>query len=143
MFDGNVTNLLNSVKRRASIPTRQTLFKDDDFLELMTEEMQTEIVPTIIRAREDFYLTYRDFTIINLQEYPGFGNEPFGLMPFGGTVPVTWGQLLQRSIGTRIKDIDWINNDGQTLGHIPRITLEDLSNFSGVTGFYFQGNKII
>lgn len=145
MFDGNVSNLLASVKRRSSIPTRQTLFKDDDFLELMTEEMQTEIVPTIIRAREDFYLTFRDFQVVDLSASasPGFGNEPFGLLPFGGTVPITWGQLLQRSMGTRIKDIDYINQDGKIIGHIPRITLEDLSSWGGVTGFYFQGNRIV
>lgn len=145
MFDGNVDNLLASVKRRSSVPTRQSLFKDPDFLEFMTEEMQTEIVPTIIRAREDFYLTYRDFTLVNLNQSPspGFGLDDFGLMPFGGSVPITWGQLLSRSIGTRIKDIDWISNDGKIIGHIPRITLEDLSSWGGVTGFYFQGNRIV
>lgn len=148
MFDGNVSNLLASVKRRSSIPTRQTLFKDEDFLELMSEEMQTEIVPQIIRAREDFYLIHQDFTVVSLNQQPGpgFGLDNFGLLPFGGSVPITWGQLLNRSIGTRIKDLDWLNNVGpgaKVMGHIPRITLEDLSSWGGVAGFYFEGNRIV
>lgn len=144
MFDGNVDNLINSLKLRASVPTRQSLFNEENFLTFLTEEMHTEIVPTIIRAREDFYLTYRDFKLVELQDQStlGFGQEQFGLLPFGGTSPITWGQLLNRSIGTRIKDIHWISDAGKTMGHIPRITLEDLTNWGGIAGFYFQGNDI-
>lgn len=145
MFDGNVSNLISSLKRRASVPTRQNLFNEDDFLEFLTEEMQSEVVPTIIKAREDFYLTYRDFKVVPLSTANplGFGLENFGLLPFGGTTPITWGQLLNRSIGTRIKDLHLISADGLSIGHIPRITLEDLSSGDGVSGFYFQGNEII
>jgi hypothetical protein len=145
VFDGNVSNLIASLKRRASIPTRQNLFDDDDFLAFLTEELQTEILPTIIRAREDHYLTYRDFTVIpsTVANPLGFGLDEFGLLPFGGTIPITWGQLLQRSIGTRIKDIHLINSEGTTTGHIPRITLEDISSGAGVNGFYYQGNNVV
>lgn len=145
MFDGNVSNLIDSLKRRASIPTRQNLFDESDFLAFLTEEMYTEILPTIIRAREDFYLTYRDFTVVPLNQVqsPGFGLDEFGLLPFGGSDPITWGQILNRSIGTRIKDLHLINQTGQSTGHIPRITLEDISSGAGVSGFYYQGNNII
>lgn len=146
MFDGNVSNLIASLKRRASVPTRQKLFDEQDFLEFLTEEIHTEMVPTIVRAREDFYLTFRDFQIVPLTptSVPGFGNEPFGLLPFGGSVPITWGQLLNRSIGTRIKDVYWTNGaEGKIIGHIPRITLDDVSQWAGMTGYYFQDNDII
>ncbi|HNA64972.1 MAG TPA: hypothetical protein PKZ51_09635 [Saprospiraceae bacterium] len=145
MFDGNVSNLIASLKRRASIPTRQNLFDENDFLAFLTEEMQTEIVPTIVKAREDFYLTYRDFTVVPLTSTNplGFGLENFGLLPFGGTIPITWGQLLNRSIGTRIKDLHLIDQNGNSTGHIPRITLEDISSGAGVNGFYYQGNDIV
>lgn len=145
MFDGNVSNLIASLKRRASIPTRQNLFNEEDFLAFLTEEMQTEILPTIIRAREDFYLTYRDFTVVPITtvQSPGFGLDEFGLLPFGGSTPISWGQLLNRSIGTRIKDIQFVGPTGTITGHVPRITLEDISSGSGVTGFYYQGNNII
>lgn len=145
MFDGNVSNLISSLKRRASIPTRQNLFNEEDFLAFLTEEMQTEILPTIIRAREDFYLTYKDFTVVplNTPGSPGFGLDEFGLLPFGGSSPITWGQILNRSIGTRIKDLHLISQNGQTSGHIPRITLEDISSGAGVNGFYYQGNTIV
>lgn len=144
MFDGNVSNLIDSLKRRASIPTRQNLFDDNDFLAFLSEEIQTEILPTIIRAREDFYLTYRDFTVVPLTSTsPGFGLDEFGLLPFGGSIPVTWGQILNRSIGTRIKDLHLIDQNGNSTGHIPRITLEDISSGAGVSGFYYQGNTIV
>lgn len=145
MFDGNVSNLISSLKRRASVPTRQNLFDEKDFLAFLTEEMQTEILPTIIRAREDYYLTYRDFQVVPLNSVgsSGFGLDDFGLLPFGGSSPITWGQVLNRSIGTRIKDVHLINQNGQTTGHITRITLEDISSGAGVTGFYYQGNNII
>lgn len=145
MFDGNVSNLIASLKRRASIPTRQNLFNEEDFLAFLTEEMQTEIIPTIIRAREDFYLTYRDFQVVplNTAGSPGFGLDEFGLLPFGGSSPISWGQILNRSIGTRIKDLHLISQNGQSTGHIPRITLEDISSGAGVNGFYYQGNNII
>ena len=144
MFDGNVSNLIDSLKRRSSIPTRQNLFNEDDFLAFLSEELQTEILPTIIRAREDFYLTYRDFTVVPLTSTsPGFGLDEFGLLPFGGSSPITWGQLLNRSIGTRIKDLHLINQNGNSIGHIPRITLEDISSGVGISGFYYQGNTIV
>ena len=51
-------DLIRSLKRRALIPTDQSTFSEDDFLEILNEEIQTGILPYLIEQHEEHLVTY-------------------------------------------------------------------------------------
>lgn len=54
---GLTTNaLLKSIKRRAMIPDNQNTFTDQDFIDLMNEEMMIGIVPSILQMKEEYFM---------------------------------------------------------------------------------------
>ena len=57
------TDLIAKVKRRGMIPTSQSTFTDDDILDEATDEIWLGIVPALMRAREEFYVTYEDTAV--------------------------------------------------------------------------------
>ena len=52
-------DLLDKIKRRSFIPVSQSTFTDAEILKIATEEMVGIIVPTILNAREEYYV-YKD-----------------------------------------------------------------------------------
>lgn len=135
-----VEYLITSLKRRASVPSRQKLFDEDDFLDFLYEEMIGEVVPFIKSLREDYFLTYEDFTIVDASNVAGFGLDDFGLQPFGSPNVLSTNEVLQRATGSSIKDIFYISDIGEHEGDVPRVTYEDLSY--GTFGFYFLNGGI-
>lgn len=57
----NTTELIESVKDRAAMPTSQNLFTPERIVRMLNDEMETAILPMMLRIQEDFYLTYEDF----------------------------------------------------------------------------------
>jgi hypothetical protein len=54
---GLTTNaLLKSIKRRAMIPDNQNTFTDQDFIDLMNEEMMIGLVPSILQMKEEYFI---------------------------------------------------------------------------------------
>lgn len=48
--------LLKSIKRRAMIPDNQNTFSDQDFIDLMNEEMMIGLVPSILQMKEEYFI---------------------------------------------------------------------------------------
>ena len=48
--------LLKSIKRRAMIPDNQNTFTDQDFIDLMNEEMMIGLVPSILQMKEEYFI---------------------------------------------------------------------------------------
>lgn len=104
------TDLLASIKRRASIPSSQNLFTDEDLLAFANEEMDIGLVPSVMRLHED-YLLYK-------QEIP----FEMGVKSY---------ELPERAIGNKLRDIYFRTPDGNRL-ETTRINVEDISNYNGV-----------
>jgi hypothetical protein len=58
------TELLASVKSKALVPTSQTLFEDQDILDIASEKLEDKILPEIVRSRQEYYVFSESRTVI-------------------------------------------------------------------------------
>tara|TARA_R100000781_G_scaffold6971_3_gene6878 strand:- start:402 stop:1325 length:924 start_codon:yes stop_codon:yes gene_type:complete len=125
--DYTITSLIASVKRRCSVPTAQSLFQNTDFASLLSEEMQSIIVPLIMSEQEGYFIHSKDMTID------------------GSTKEF---RIPDRAIGGKLKDVGFYNSNSDTLNLRPRLSLEDYGNRRGnflhdLTGYWLKDNKIV
>lgn len=115
--------LIKSIKTRASIPTSQNRFKDEDFLRFANEEMSLGVVPSILRNHEDYFLISEDMEIIN--------NKTKYEIPY-------------RSIGNKVREIAMIDPSGSVY-ELTRIGIGDLpfyNSHSYYSSYYIANNEI-
>jgi hypothetical protein len=120
-MDFTSTGLISQIKRRALIPTSQNLFSDSDLIAMLNEELQNRIIPYILAVREDYFLTYDEFT----QD---------------GTI--TEIDIPTKAIGNKINQINLYtaSSDDSFFANVPRLTVSQINDVFG--GYYIQGNKI-
>lgn len=126
-IDYTVTELVRSLKRRASMPTSQSTFSPADLVALMNDEMHSIILPRIKDVREEYFVTYTDFPLVSGQsEY---------------VIP-------SRAAGNALRDVVFVDSNNRE-SPCPRLAPEDIketnSNFFGsaLVGHYFKDNKIV
>jgi hypothetical protein len=112
-------DLIEAVKLRAMLPTSQVTFQDPDFLRFANEEMFTNLVPLILSAREDFFLTSQDFVVPSTT----------------GSYPIP-----SRAIGAKLAAVKLVESDGVTERDLPRVSQADLSHVT--FGFYVLANSL-
>jgi hypothetical protein len=118
-MDFTSTGLIAQVKRRALIPTSQNLFSNSDLIDMLNEELQNRIVTYIMAVREDYLLTYEDFT------QDGVTKE--------FTIPYD-------AIGNKLNSVALYNTiDDTNIRYIPRLALSQIND---LFGYYLQANKI-
>lgn len=119
-----VTNLIDDIKRRVTVPTNQNLFSTTDFIEFLNDEMFTNIVPFIMAAREEYFVTYEDAALVANQDAYNIPEE---------------------AIGAKVRDI-WLVDSAGNIENVPQLSLEEVSNttaYDSTFGFYPRGNKIV
>lgn len=121
------SSFINSVKRRAAIPSNQNTFTDQDFLDFANEETDTELVPEILRLHEDYFLFSEE---IDLEQ---------GVSRY--TIP-------DKAIGNKLREVAYIDNQGNTF-ELSRISVGELSEFDYpysnniARTFYVENNEIV
>lgn len=128
MIDYTVDTLVTDVKTTASVPTVQPRFSNDGIINIMTRILQSKIVPLMMGAREEYFVDYEDFTIVQ-----------------GST---TGYPIPSDAVGMKIRDVVLVNQSGVlNLTGLPRLSLEQISGyyFGQVVpfGFYIQNNNVI
>lgn len=123
----NSTDLLTTIKRRASIPENQNTFSDEDLLEMASEEMFISVLPKMLELHEDFYLRSEDVDLVaDVSAY---------------TIPY-------RAIGDKLRDISYVGSDGEVY-QMTRIPVDDLTEYSGHVSqdlyrtFYLKANQVV
>lgn len=122
-------DILTSVKKRGVIPTSQKTFSDDDFVRFMDEELRLQIVPMLIRLRENYFVDVYDQSVVA-------GQDTYDLPP--------------RAIGMKVKNVYYVDDQGRPF-ELARIDIDDipyLQNSSTETVgepryFYFKDNYVI
>lgn len=123
--------LIESLKRRAMIPTSQATYTDQDLVDYLNDEMESTIVPMIMDVREEYFIESQDFSIEN--DVDAFFDIP------------------TRAVGSRLREVVLVDtsNGVETLTNLPRLTLEQLSESAdngrsvrGLTGFYIEGDQV-
>lgn len=119
-------NLLTSVERQSFAPTNQSTFSTSDILELANEVSKTSILPAILDVREEYYLTYYDYSITaNIASY---------------AVP-------NRAMGLIVREVQIIGSDGN-IRNISRTSVDQLHRFGSTATsvpdvFYMKGDEIV
>lgn len=125
-MDYTVTGLLASVRRRASVPNSQQLMSDADLALLLSDEMQSVLVPKIMSANEEYFVrVYDQSTVLDQAEYP----------------------IPSRAIAGKLREVVYVGNDGISFTNIPRISIEEVSgllvDYTRPGGFYPRNNDIV
>lgn len=83
--------LIQSVRNRIAIPNSQNTFPDQRIIDIANEEMFMNIVPDIMDAREEYFVTYEDtITTSNNAQY----------------------YIPSRALGTKLRDLAIVQNPG-------------------------------
>lgn len=121
--------LIDAIKRRASIPSTQALFTDQQFVDVANDEMEVTLVPALMAASEEFFVQYVDVEV------------PASAGPYTVEIP-------KQAVGMKLREIVWVDPSTGSLRNLPRLELERVSangiiGDSSYSGFMIQGNKII
>lgn len=127
-------DLIKSIKRRAMIPSDQNTFTDQDFLDMLNEEILYFGAPHLLRTHEEYLLVSEDFALDGSREY----------------------QIPHRSLGNKLRELAYVTNVDNTTAsfdeqvyELSRISVDDLPDYNNYSSsrytntFYLQGNKII
>jgi len=118
--------LIISVKRRGSIPTDQRTFATQDFLDLLNEEIDTGMVPSLLELHEEYLVHFVDTLVVaNQRDYA----------------------IPDRAIGNKLRAVMLVDSSGN-VRDMTRVELEDISTYQGSSAssdypFYVQDNKIV
>lgn len=117
------TTLLSAIAQRSFMPTNQNTFTTAEILSAADEEMRTLIVPEILKLREEFFMSYKDHTIVaNYYNY----------------------EIPPRAVGLQVRAVQLINSAGDVTP-LTRISVNEVSSTAtgeGTWAFYIQGNQI-
>jgi hypothetical protein len=126
--------LIASIKRRAMIPNNQDTFTDEDFLEMLNEEIQYFGVPQLLRTHEEYLLNSIDVPLDGRQRY----------------------EIPYRAVGNKLRELSYVtnvsgvngSNTGEQIYELSRISVEDLPDYNNFSttrysqAFYVENNKI-
>lgn len=123
----SVEDLIENIKRRCSVPASQLTYTPEDFTLLASDEMQDEVVPLIMSAREEYFVDFVDVATpadraLDIPDYV---------------------------VGQKLRSVCYVQQSSPlVLVNIPRIDLDvvagvGFSNFATLAGFYIQGNQLI
>ena len=130
MIDYTTDALIEEIKRRGSVPTSQQLLKSADFIDFMNHRQRTYLVPSILRTREEFFVSTFDQDLdssLSPQKY----------------------DLPTRAIGHKVRQVMLIDQqDNEVI--LPRIEPdnktwhETFAWWPGTkSGYYFEGDRIV
>ena len=132
-FDYTSTELLADIKRKAFVPISQITFSDTDLLSMADEEIQTALVPFIMKAREEYLVTFIDY-------------------PIDGTSRTF--EMPPRSIAAKLRQVSVLINPTNDQNQpnerrLPEINAEDAvynnnyNNFLSLQTFFLRENNVI
>jgi hypothetical protein len=135
-------DLIQSVKRRETIPDSGVAFDDATLLEYLDTALKGFIVPAIESVLEEHFVVTSDYQM--------------GLISQSSSVPTDVNNFLEipgESTGLRLRDVYVVGSDGQFF-NLPRLTPTQaasqnygygntsIAQFGMVGGFYLQGNTL-
>lgn len=122
------TDLIEAVKRKASIPISQNTFSEDDIVRFANEEMFLAQVPSILEYHEEYLVYEQEVALLaNISKYP----------------------IPNRAIGMKFRDIFYKDTSGN-LVEMSKINPDDRASFQSTSDsgsmpyhYYLQNNSVI
>jgi len=129
------SEMLKSIKRRALVPDNQNTFTDQDFIDLMNEEMMIGLVPSVLQTKEEYFI-YKEIVplVANKSHYP----------------------IPERALANKLREICFVDSVDSSIRNeyeMTQIAIDDrytgLSNgtgssdFTGFRRFYLMGSDVV
>lgn len=115
-------NLIESIKLRGSFPTANDLFSNQDYLNILNDEILNTIVPIINKVNEEYFLTYKTYSIVARQEAY---------------------KIPARAIASTLRDVQLVDSTG-SVKSLPRLYEEDRTSLNnGPQGYYLKSNSVL
>lgn len=120
------TDLIEAIKRNASIPSSQVRWSNDDFLKFTNEELQLSVVGELVSMRQDYFVETSDTALAASTSAYAFPTS---------------------AIGWKLESIGYVDSDGNYT-RLPIVTrdardsYESLSTSSAPRAVYVLGNKV-
>jgi len=122
------SGIIESIKRKISMPIAQTLMTEDDILRFVNEEVAISQIPAVMQYHEE-YLVYT-------KTVPLRSNKSRYAIP-------------DRAIGMKLRDLFWQDSSGNLFG-MSQITEEDKAFFQRSIGanqavhkYYIENNDVV
>lgn len=115
------TDIINSIKRRGSFPTSDSLFSNPDFLRLLDEETQNTILPLFATINEDYFIEYQDVAIVANQDLY---------------------RISKRAMGVILRDVQLHDSSGNITPLIRLYEEDKTSTNNNQQGYFLKGNKV-
>lgn len=125
-IDYTTDALVDSVKRRITVPTSQQFFYPANIVSFANDEMMSTIIPSIISIREEYFVTKQDFAIVS-------GTNSYS--------------IPNRAVGGMMRDVVLVDSDGNEVA-IPRLQPETTKSESALSntrlyGFILRDDKVL
>lgn len=127
------SSLLKSIKRRTMAPDNQNTFTDQDYIDLLNEEMMIGLIPSILQAKEE-YLIFKQLVplVSNKSKYP----------------------IPERALANKAREICYRDSTNPITGNefeMTRIAIDDrysglgsgATDSSNVRRFYMLGGDVV
>lgn len=122
--------LSTSIQRRAAVPIAQITFSTTDIYNLIDEEIESKLVPLVLKNMEEYYVADQPTNIVlGVNQYP---------IPY-------------RAIAGKLRDVQVISStDPESIIPLERLEITDLFSSTSTsfrvlikkTGFYIKGNSV-
>ncbi len=123
----STTQLIENIKRRCLVPTSQLTYRNQDFCLLANDELQGTVVPLMMSAREEYFVTFEDIAVPETRVI---------------TIP-------KSAAGAKLRSVCYVQAGSPlVLINLPRIDLDVIAgvgftNYNTLAGFYIQGNDLV
>jgi hypothetical protein len=121
-------DLIESIKRKISMPISQSLFSEDDILAFANEEMMIAQVPAVLQFNQEYFVTNKDVAL---------------------EASVSRYSIPERAIGQKFRELFYVDESGN-VHEMTRIDSSNRayfnnsgSNTGNVSQYYIQGNDVI
>ena len=125
------SDLITSVQRRAAVPEAQITFSDTDFYGFADEEIESKLIPLILRNMSEYYVYDCPYNITS-------GQNAYA--------------IPTRAIAGKLRDVQVISStDPDSITPLERLEVTDLFSSTSSSyrvlikksGFYLKGNNVI
>lgn len=119
--------LIKSVRQRAMIPTDTSVYKDEDILDILNEELDAGLMSTLLVLHEEYLVNYVDV------DFDPSTNRY--VIPY-------------RASGNKLREVSLVNSSGSHY-ELSRISLDQLSDYKNGTMssdrnvFYVENNYVV
>lgn len=123
-IDYTTAGMFSSIKLRGLLPTSQTLYTEARAVSIMADELQSEIVPLLMKNKQEYLVHSYDQSITS-------GQRSF-FIPF-------------RAVGQKLRDVVLVDSGGQEI-ELDRYEPEDLKrgySQGAPWGFYVDNDQVI